>query len=307
MDDEARGKRLLVIFKSYNAYVDESGTHDGSPVVALAGYLSPYQGWNDFEDQWNRIMRRFRVNDFHMTDFETHHAEFEDNNYWTPDIRTRLMERVTALCQQKTTLGIGCAVIREQYDRLLSPKIRHDLRHPYYFCLYACLNMLLHSNDLRVKSLKPIQFLFDQKPGRFRLGSVWVHWETHAGEFFRKLRGGLDAEGATIGEISFGKRREYPQLRAADLLVYEVARMRMKLWKKSERDMRKSLAALAKDMNLLVTFPDEQEIRNFGKIIETAAEAEAKGMNEQEIWTMLREKFPKKDRTQMARRIRDSR
>ena len=83
--------------------------------------------------------------------------------------------------------------------------------------------------------------------------------------------------------------------------------MRMKLWKKSERDMRKSLAALAKDMNLLVTFPDEQEIRNFGKIIETAAEAEAKGMNEQEIWTMLREKFPKKDRTQMARRIRDSR
>ena len=148
MDDEARGKRLLVIFKSYNAYVDESGTHDGSPVVALAGYLSTYQGWNDFEDQWNRIMRRFRVNDFHMTDFETHHAEFEDNNYWTPDIRTRLMERVTALCQQKTTLGIGCAVIREQYDRLLSPKIRHDFRHPYYFCLYACLNMLLAQRPL---------------------------------------------------------------------------------------------------------------------------------------------------------------
>jgi len=245
-----------------------------------------------------------QVEDFHMTDFEARRGEVHDNNYWTPEIRTRLIELATSVCQQKTTFGIGCAVIREQYDRLLSPKIQYDLRHPYYFCLYACINMLINLNDIRLKSFKPIQFLLDRKPGRFRLEEVRVHWESYAGEFFRRIREGLDHEGTTIGELSFGSRHEYPQLRAADLLVYEVARLRMKLWKQPEREMRKSMVALAKDSNLLVTFPDEREIRNFGRIIEISAAGEAKGMSEQEISAMVRRDFPKKDRRQMARRIK---
>jgi len=59
--DEVRRKvARLMIFKPYNAYMDESGTHDGSRVVALAGYVSTYEAWNDFEIEWNRVMQHGR-------------------------------------------------------------------------------------------------------------------------------------------------------------------------------------------------------------------------------------------------------
>jgi len=293
LDHLARRERLLMLFLPYNAYMDESGTHDESEVVALAGYLTTYDGWNDFEDEWNQVMCHYRVNDFHMTDFVGHREEFDDNNYWTPEIRTHLIERVTGICQQKTTIGVGCAIIKEQYERLLSPKIREDLKHPYYFCLYACLNMLINWGDQRLATIKPIQFLFDQKPGRFRLGSLKVRWQTWATDFFHTIKDGLDENGLIVGGITFGSRQDYPQLRAADLLVYEVARLRLNLWKEPERDIRRSMEVLKKDMNLMVSFPDEKEIRNFGRIIEMAAEASAKGMNDQEIWAELRKEFPK--------------
>jgi hypothetical protein len=145
------------------------------------------------------------------------------------------------------------------------------------------LNLLLNTEDLRVQYLKPIEFLFDQKPGRFRLGSTWVHWETWAGEFFRSLKGGLDPQGEVLGEIHFGGRKNYAPLRAADLLVFEVARMRRNSWQHPELPLRKSLENLKKKMNLLVSFPDEKQILDFGRIIEIAAEENAKGTSEEEI------------------------
>jgi len=33
-------------------YFDESGTHAGSPAVAVAGVLGPQDDWNRFESSW---------------------------------------------------------------------------------------------------------------------------------------------------------------------------------------------------------------------------------------------------------------
>jgi hypothetical protein len=173
---QARCKRGLMVFQVYHGYMDESGTDDQSKVIAVAGYLSTYELWNRFEEEWTEVMLHYAVTDFHMTDFEAREKEFHWINYWwwpcAEDVRVRFIERVTTICQQWALIGIGCVVIREHYERILTDNIQGALRHPYYFCMYACLNMLLHelNKDQRIETLKPVNFLFDQKKGRFRFG-----------------------------------------------------------------------------------------------------------------------------------------
>jgi hypothetical protein len=287
-DENARRERRLMIFKVFHAYMDESGTHDQSKVVAVAGYLATYEQWTAFEKEFNQVMDHFAVKDFHMTYFESRHGEFDWKNYWfspwAEDTRTRLIERVTTLCQRHTIIGLGCAVVREQYERLLPQEMRDELRHPYYFCIYACLSMLLRWNNPKLETLKPINFLFDQKKGRFHLGSAMVSWEAFVQELYQRVKAGLDPEGKILGQaVPGGDRKEYPQLRAADLIVFETARLRLHQLEEPERPIRKSMDVLRKDLNLLVTFLTEVRLRNFVRIMEGAAS----GLNEAQIRASL--------------------
>jgi hypothetical protein len=94
--------------------------------------------------------------------------------------------------------------------------------------------------------------------------------------------------------LTFGDRGQYPQLRAADVVVYEAAKLAWQLWKEPERPIRKSMDVLRKDYNLLITFPTEQRMRNFVRILQSAADAMNRGASEEEmdrIAERLREEF----------------
>jgi hypothetical protein len=99
------------ILKPYQGYMDESGTHEGSEIIAVAGYLGTYGTWQRFLQEWEPMMQHFAVKDFHMTDFEGRHREFDWRNYWwrpwADDTRIRLIERVTTICQKHTIIGLG--------------------------------------------------------------------------------------------------------------------------------------------------------------------------------------------------------
>lgn len=301
--ESERGMRELMIVKPYHGYFDESGTHQGSDIVAVVGYLGTYESWNQWQKEYDLIMNHFAVRDFHMNKFEGRFDEFDWKNCWfwpwAEETRIRLIERFTTICQQQTIIGLGCALVREQYERILTDKIHGDLRHPYYFCMYACLNMLINLGshwatesrmiERRIDSIKPINFLFDQKKGRFRLGDANIGWEAHAQDVFQQLKRGLDPSSATIGSLTFGDRRIYPQLRAADLICYESAKMARQLWKEPNRPIRKSMEVLRKDYNLLITFPQERQMRNFVRIVETAIDMMSRGASEEEQQNIIRE------------------
>jgi len=69
-----------------------------------------------------------------MTDFEARRGEFDWRNTGggpgQNDTRTRFMERITTICQQRTIIGLGCAIVREQCEHILTG-IQGDLRHPF--------------------------------------------------------------------------------------------------------------------------------------------------------------------------------
>jgi hypothetical protein len=89
--------------------------------------------------------------------------------------------------------------------------------------------------------------------------------------------------------MTFGDRREYPQLRAADLLVYEAARMGRRFLKEANPQLRTSMKVLAERRNLLLTFPTEKQMHNFVRILDTAVEAMNRGASNEELERITQE------------------
>jgi hypothetical protein len=266
---EQRRQRRLMVFRTYNGYLDETGDAHDSEIVAVAGYLSTYDDWVRFESEWNPLMRKFCVEDFHMSEFENYFKEFERNNYWTPEIRLSLIKEVCRVCQQHSALGIGCAVVRDQYERALPSFIQDEFRNPYFYCIYMCMQLLVtHQDDARIDLIKPVNFLFDRKGGRFRLGATMVNWQAFASEVFERIRPGLDDSGTLLGDMAFGKRQDYPQLRAADLLAYETGKLYRQWLNQPQRPLRKSMRQLLKKQNLLITFQTEVTLQNYVRVIQ---------------------------------------
>ena len=42
-------------------YLDESGTHDQSPISVMAGYLGTDTQWKQFEADWTALLRKAEV------------------------------------------------------------------------------------------------------------------------------------------------------------------------------------------------------------------------------------------------------
>jgi hypothetical protein len=256
LSESARCERLLMIIEPFNGYMDESGTHDDSQIIAMAGYVSTYDRWIQFEKDWGGVLRhRCLKEPFHMTDFETRHGEFCDNNYWTPGIRESLIERLTYIAKRSTVLGVGVVIQRKDYERLIPDDLKADFQNPYYLLLYFCLVLLAKWNQEIPEPCKPIRFLFDRKKG----------FEGEAAKLYYGVKDRHD-QYRLLSDMDFGSKDEDIPLQAADLIVYEVAKEGRRAYG-DPRNMRKSMDALREKMNLLVTFLQESHLREFIQIV----------------------------------------
>ena len=78
------------------AYFDESGKERDHRAVALGAVIAPEKKWLEFEKKWNKVLRRHKVEVFHMTDFETRNGEFK-NKSWSDDKRLSFITDLAAI------------------------------------------------------------------------------------------------------------------------------------------------------------------------------------------------------------------
>jgi hypothetical protein len=50
------------------AYIDESGTHHGAPLLAVAAYFAPHGTWGRFKRDWDAILKQHNIFCFHATE-----------------------------------------------------------------------------------------------------------------------------------------------------------------------------------------------------------------------------------------------
>lgn len=208
-------------------YIDESGSHDSSPVLALAGLVASEKQWARLSTQWTGVLKEYDLNDFHATDCANGGKKFRNI---LPEDRSRLFVRLTNIIKRTVSYRIWTAVAVDDYRA--SPYYNQDPKRIYSLASIACVSLGRH--------------IAAQRPGDFRLCYVFDQGSEGklAFSLFLKMLQTGEADVLRIADVTKGDRRELPPLQAADLFAYEIYRYLSDQMRDSGREMRQSLASL---------------------------------------------------------------
>lgn len=222
----------------YVAYMDESGTHDGSEFASLAGYVNHSDSWAEFEEAWKAVLTRYCVEEFHMTDFENRHGEFDWRNYWfLPDEKLRhpfIRELIAALDPPKR-FRVGCTISIRDYHDIVPEQLKPSY-HPYYFLFAKCIEQLWRVSLLMLPPREQLGFVFDRRLGfEGRADSIYLALKKHF-QYSEKM-----------AAIQFESSKTIIPLQAADLIAYEYRKYGEMLAHHTGRDLRWTMEQLCKN------------------------------------------------------------
>lgn len=113
VDILAGGESDVVAF--LECYFDESGSHEGSPVLCLAGYLFEKEQCKALDLGWKTVLDRYILPFFHMVSCAHGNHPFDHLNR---DQRIQAQKDVIALINQHALLGLAAAVNENDYWRM---------------------------------------------------------------------------------------------------------------------------------------------------------------------------------------------
>ncbi|MBO6757732.1 MAG: DUF3800 domain-containing protein [Roseibium sp.] len=185
-------------------YLDESGTHDNSPIVVVSASFARPKVWRAWAEDWNKQKSPIRI--FHAVDAHNRDGEFEG---WAREDRDELVKRILPIIPKHgidaVISGIDLNALREHLsDR---PDVLEKFGAPYL----ACLHWLIPSVCEKAAALGERRIAFIHEENSFQKEALWVL------SFLR--RRGLMGDLSAI--FRFGGKKDYPPLQCADVIAYE--------------------------------------------------------------------------------------
>ena len=122
------------------AYMDESGTHDGSPVLAVAAYVAPPSTWQRWTREWNQ--RKKPIDVFHAVDCAALKKEFDG---WEAAQRDQYVAQLLPAITNANLMGVAAAIRMNDYDEVKKdyPEIEKFLGKPYAACFQFVVQEIL--------------------------------------------------------------------------------------------------------------------------------------------------------------------
>ncbi|MDO8531788.1 MAG: DUF3800 domain-containing protein [Dehalococcoidia bacterium] len=196
-----------------SAYFDESGTHNDSKTVTVAGYLSTQSLWSAFDPEWRRILSCFGLTKFHMTDFVAKKDDFREG--WEDEAKRRALLGPLLSTINKHVIGsVGVSMLRTDYDAAFDSKAAVRSGGPYG--LGATWVLLQLARIMGFTQMQgAIKYVFEDAPRR--KAAVQKAYDRV------KVNPGL-LKALRVESLSFGLKAHYVPLQAADVLAYEVRR-----------------------------------------------------------------------------------
>lgn len=200
------------------AYFDESGTHIGSPVTAIAGFAATAEVWTAIETEWSKVLADFKdkgVEAFHMTDCLAATGQFSRlDAFW----RNYLVNSLAAILERSDIQAIWAGVNTEDWDDLTTPEFREQFPKPYDLCFDEVVRQLYRWSRHGADGT-PVALVFgEQTEYQTRNELALQAWRRHP-EFCR-----------FIGSVTYSSPKLLIPLQAADMLAYEIN----KEWEKVE-------------------------------------------------------------------------
>lgn len=225
------------------AYIDESGTHSGSPVVCLAGYLFTPDEREQFESEWSQVLAAFGLPYFRMSDCAHGNGPFSG---LTKEQRVVVETQCIEIIKARSVFGFAATVNEVDFNEIYRP-LSQDSWTAYHFCLTNCLVTVAHF--LRTQALDAkVVFAFeaghrDQSKASTILANIFDSDELQRQFFY--------------ASHAFAGKTERLPLQAADLLAWQWFTHKKKKLQGAARD-RADLVALMRPQDNAMDFDREK-------------------------------------------------
>jgi hypothetical protein len=97
-------------------YFDDSNTHSGSKIVSLCGFLADIRWWEDFHQEWQRVLDNpqwpNRPREFHTVDIVHRTGEFAD---WSLAQRLAIFGDMTSVIAKSNIIAIGSLCVTDAF------------------------------------------------------------------------------------------------------------------------------------------------------------------------------------------------
>lgn len=225
-----------------HVYIDESGTHDGSPIMTMAGYLFKSEQAHRFTRDWAKDLRRFNLSCAHMTDCANGNGEYKK---LSREERLASEKLLIAHIKRRSVFGFSVSVDPAKYLKLLSDE--PDAPTPYSFCVLGCMTVIRRWIACTGYTGKVAYF--------FEAG------HQHQGEANRHMnaipaRGEESMRRFAYVSHAFVDKREAPPLQAADMLAWQYHHFHCRK-RTGHKQPRKDFLALIRPGDVALDYVDD--------------------------------------------------
>ena len=120
-------------------YVDESGSHDDSEILSLAGYVFLKPGAERFTRKLSKVLARWHLPYFHMVDCAHRAPPFD---HLTREECIQVEKQVIDLVRGNSEYGFAVGLNKGAYKDRLTHNLAGSLGGEYSFCVRECFVMV---------------------------------------------------------------------------------------------------------------------------------------------------------------------
>jgi uncharacterized protein DUF3800 len=220
------------------AFLDESGIHDGSPVLTVAAYVGRPQVWRAWTRKWSAAKRPIEV--FHAVDCANLRNEFDG---WKDSRRDAFVAKLLPVIGAADLDGAVIGIHLGEFRRAVRDyeDVRAALGDPYVACFQWLVQTVVERCELR-RHGERLAFVHEAND-----------YELAAFDAFNWLKQYAYLNSVAM-TLTFEDKRAYPPLQAADILAYEgnkrlrdVSRPERRAWTALAAQSRITLAHYGKD------------------------------------------------------------
>lgn len=223
-------------------YVDESGTHDRSPILTVAGYLFESQQARRFSRDWQQDLNSIPLPFAHQTDCATGNGNYADLSM---DSRVRSEKLLIENIKRRSRFGFGACVDPHAYGRIVGTA--NNAPSAYTYALQSCF-VILGRWAARTRFSGQISYYFEA--GHRSQGE--------ADRYFRDAL--LESERSKLKHRyaghSFVDKREALPLQAADLLAWQYQHYHARRIEKGILKPRADFEALMRNCDVCIEHDD---------------------------------------------------